>query len=137
MAAALMKHLERMEEEELVARAYLIVGIAFWVGASVMALVAGQPQVFIAEVIVAAFCAAVLAIGWYYERSAALVLALAAMAMIAWGVTAGWQAGLWVMTALFLTVQFVIASALFAAARHEVTTVDHIEHGLPAHGART
>lgn len=113
---------EQMNAQRLFARIFVIVGGLFWVFMSWGAAWAykGAPltEALGGALIYAAGIALVFLIGMFYENIAALVLALGAVGVVAFGVVSGWEAGVWGTVFFFFILPMLIAAALyFLAAR--------------------
>ena len=109
---------ERKNVERIFARVFTVIGGIFWIGSAFMgpyvyqgASVLGAFQTAIYPL---AFTVAVLVIGWFYERLAALILALGAIGTIAWGVISGtWEPFVWGIMLAFFVTPTVISAVLF------------------------
>ncbi len=118
---------ERMNIERLMARAFVIVGGAFWV---IMAVAADTPQkysnliynnvnpveVLGSVLLPLALVLIVFVVGLFYEYLAAALLFAGAAASIAYGVVAGWETGVWVTAGLVLIAPMVVAGLLYLLA---------------------
>lgn len=125
------RYIDRLEADEWVVRLFLALGVAFWGMAALAALRSG---VFAPLVVLTVFVLAVLALGWYFERAAAAITIAAAAAVVAWGITAGWATGVWIMMSMFLIVPLLAVGGMFLFARHEEKEVAiHGGNTLPAH----
>jgi len=109
--------------ERALARGFTILGGVFWIIAAFTG-----PFIFGSGSLVGAFGIAiyplvftvgVLAIGWFYERLVSLILALAAVGTIAWGVIMGWESAVWAIMLAFFIAPTVIAALLFFLAGSE------------------
>lgn len=109
--------IERKNTERIFARGFTVLGGIFWT----VTAFAG-PYVYGGKTVVGAFGIAiypliftigVLALGWFYERLTALILAVGAIGTIAWGVIMGWETAVWVIMMTFFVTPTVIASVLF------------------------
>jgi len=129
MDAHIETHSNRMNMDRLFARAFVLAGGVFWMTASFAALFnfvkAGAPVALLAAFYVFAATGATLAIGWFYERSAAALLVLGSAAVVVWGAIVGWEIGVWVLMGLFLIAPMLTAAVLFAMARREQAVVEH------------
>jgi hypothetical protein len=120
-------NLERKNAERIFARGFTVLGGVFWVG-----LAFAGPYVYGGQTVLGAFQTAiyplvftvgVLVLGWYYERLAALILALSALGTIAWGlIWGGWEPFVWVIMIGFFVTPTVISAVLFYLAGNVVTT---------------
>jgi len=127
---------DALEVDEFVIRLFMIVGACIWIAAAAMAYVTGELEVFYGYSVVALFTVAVLAVGWFYERIAEAALLVAAGALIAWGVSAGWEAGIWLMMGATVILPMIVAAALFAFEVREERVIEGVEHhALPVRGA--
>ncbi len=113
----------RIQVERGVARAFVILGGVFWgiatfaglywyreTGVGAAALAAGAP--LLASLVT-------LVIGWYWERAAAILLVLASLAVIYWGVITGFELGVWGLMTVALIGPMMTAGALYWLARGE------------------
>lgn len=111
-----------MSLERLFARLFVIAGGVFWISAvfgadygyrGTSALVSARNAL-----LPLALTLVVLAAGWVAEYLAASLLVTASGMLVAWGLVAGWEAGVWVlMTATLLAPMLVSAVLFFLAAR--------------------
>lgn len=103
---------ERKNVERIFARAFTVLGGIFWV---LTAFFGGSTLVgaFTTAAYPLVFTVGVLALGWYYERIAAIVLGLAAAGTVVWGVIMGWPVFVWGIMLAFFIAPTVIASVLF------------------------
>jgi hypothetical protein len=129
MDAHIETHSNRMNMDRLFARAFVVAGGIFWMTASFASLYsfvkAGAPVALLAAFYVFAATGATLAIGWFYERTAAALLVLGSLAVVVWGAVVGWEVGVWILMALFLVAPMLTAATLFAMARREEVVVEH------------
>ena len=135
MDAHIETHSNRMNMDRLFARGFVIAGGLFWMTASFASLYsfvrAGAPVALLAAFYVLAATGATLAIGWFYERTAAALLVLGSLAVVVWGAIVGWELGVWILMALFLIAPMLTAAALFAMARREEIVVEHaLQHSV-------
>lgn len=90
---------ERMNVERLAARVFVAGGGLFWAVAQFGGLYfykdLGLVESIGGALLPLAITIATLVVGWFYERLVAIGLAVGAMAMVAWGVAAGWETGSW------------------------------------------
>ncbi len=111
---------ERMNVERLFARAFVIVGGAFWVTAAFGAnFIYRDQEVFeaIGNVLLPLGLVAVaLVIGWLYERLAALLLFAGSAAAAVYGFIAGWELGVWVTMFAFVIGPMLLGAVLFLLA---------------------
>jgi hypothetical protein len=113
----------RIAVERGVARAFVIAGGVFWSVAIAAGLSALQ-QTGIGYIFMGAFfplvaVLATLVVGWYFERAASALLAAASIAVVAWGVIFGFEAGVWAIMVFALIGPMMTAAVLFWMARRE------------------
>lgn len=114
-----------MDGERVAARLFVAMGGIVWsvlaIGSAMVYGTPGPASLTIQIVLPLALAVLALAIGWFYENLAAMLLFAGAVATIAWGVVMGWEAGVWGIMAIFLIAPEIIAGVLFlAAARMQV-----------------
>lgn len=119
----------RIAQERGVARAFVILGGAFW---SVVLFTGWQAlnerglvDALMGASIPIIACAATLVIGWYYERVASALLALGSLAVVAWGVIFQFEPVVWAIMVITLIGPMATASALFWMARREQESYEH------------
>jgi hypothetical protein len=124
----------RIAVERNVARGFVIAGGVFWSIASFAGLYvfqeSGLQYALMAAFIPLVAIAATLIIGWYYERVAAFLLALASLGVVAWGVIYQFEPGVWAIMAVFLMGPMLTAATLFWLARRDQ---DALELALSLH----
>ncbi len=111
---------EEMNFERLFARLFVAAGGLFWV-AGVLGMDLGYRDKNVFE---AAGNAAIplvitvlaLAIGWFYENLAGVLLLAGSVGVVVWGVVAGWEAGVWFIMMAVLAGPMLIAGVLFLLA---------------------
>ncbi len=113
---------DEMNFERLAARVFVVAGGLFWV-AAVFGMdfgyrdagVFGAAQSALVPLVVTAVA---LGVGWFYENLAAALLLAGVVAGVAWGVIAGWEAGVWwVMAGVLIGPMAISALLFFLAAR--------------------
>jgi hypothetical protein len=121
---------ERMNFERLAARIFVAAGGLFWAAAAFGASFTYQGEA-LGDAVTTALLplgVAVVAflIGWFYENLAAVLLFAGAVAVIAWGVVAGWEAGLWGLMIAALAAPMAIAALLYmnAARMQKICTLE-------------
>jgi fucose permease len=99
------------------ARGFTVLGGVFWITAAF-----AGPYVYGGQSLVGAFGSAlapllftiaVLAIGWFYERLASLLLAVGAIGTVAWGVIETWPPTVWAIMLIFFIAPTVVSALLF------------------------
>ncbi len=60
----------------------------------------------------------ILAVGWFYEQLASVLLTAASGAVLVWGVIYGWEPGVWIVMVLVLIGPMMLAAVLFLLAAH-------------------
>lgn len=112
-------NLERKNTERIFARGFTILGGIFWIGAAFAGpyVYGGQTAInaFLGKAIYPLmFTVGVLALGWFYERLTALILALGALGTIAWGLIWGpWEPFVWGIMLSFFVAPTVVAAVLY------------------------
>jgi len=111
----------RIAVERGVARAFVILGGAFWSVAMFMGLTSGgySGYVMLGAFIPLVAVAATLIVGWYYERVASALLVAASFAVVAWGVIFQFEMGVWMIMTFALLGPMLTAATLFWMARRE------------------
>jgi hypothetical protein len=103
-----------------IARAFVILGGAFW-GLSLLAAAVwyqrGLESVFFVALIPFLLNMASLVVGWYWERTASVMLALTAAGAVWWAVISNYEPGVWMLFTLLLIGPMLTASVLFWLAR--------------------
>jgi len=121
--------------ERGVARAFVLLGGAFWSVAAFAGLynyqATGAREALIAAAIPLVAVAATLIVGWYYERFTAAMLAVASFAVIAWGVVYGFEAGVWAIMTFALIGPMATAATLFWMARREQEAYESVTATRP------
>jgi hypothetical protein len=106
--------------ERTLARAMVITGSAFWVVAAFAGHYLSRTTSLEESILTAIWpflgTVAALAIGWVNERLASMLLLVAAVAMVVWGVIYGWEPGVWSVMAYAVIAPLAIAGILFALA---------------------
>lgn len=115
--------LDRVMIERVVARGFVVAGGVFWAIATFAGLYTfrqtGVPAALIASFWPLFITATALAIGWYFERTAAILLYLGALTVLLVGVTQGWDPIIFGVMVLALAVPMAISATLFLLARRE------------------
>lgn len=111
---------EQMNVQRVFARLLVLLGavFAFWLTFGAKYAYQGSPLTSAAVygLVFVVGVTAVFVLGLFFEYLAALVLAVGGLALIVWGIVAGWEGGTWgVMTFLFL-LPMLASAALYAAA---------------------
>lgn len=113
----------RIEIERGVARGFVIAGGLFWSSAIFAGLYSFKETGLWYALLGAFFplvaVLATLIVGWYYERVASAMLAVASVAVVAWGVIFQFEVGVWALMTLALIGPMMTASVLFWMARRE------------------
>jgi hypothetical protein len=129
-------NVDRMTLERIVARSFVVLGGLFWMVAALAAgrgFVGGNGSIMSATtaLLPLALTAAILAIGWFYEYAASAILIAGSSAVVAWGLTAGWEGGVWMLMGTTLLAPMLISSAMFFAAAR-MQGICTIESASPA-----
>lgn len=121
--------------ERGVARAFVLLGGAFWSVAGFAGLYnyqqTGAREALLAAAVPVIACAVTLIVGWYYERFTAALLAVASMAVVAWGVIYQFEAGVWAIMTFALIGPMLTASVLFWLARREQEAFERVTATRP------
>lgn len=121
---------ERMNVERLLARVFVAAGGVFWVVAQFGGLYFFEDSGITAAVgsalVPLAIAVGAFVLGWFYERIAAVALAIGAAAVVVWGLVAGWEMGSWLgMTAIVIGPMLAAAVLFWLASRmQEVCSLD-------------
>lgn len=118
----------RIYLERGVARAFVILGGAFWGVASFAGLYwfrkTGMGDALLGAFYPLLATLVTLVIGWYWERTVSVLLAFASIAAVAWGASAGFEPGVWMLVTVALVGPMVTASVLFWMARSEQVALE-------------
>jgi hypothetical protein len=113
----------RIAFERGTARAFVIGGGIFWSVAAFAGLYsflkAGVGNALLGAFFPLVAVLATLAVGWYFERVAAISLAIASLAVVAWGVIYQFEAGVWGLMIVALVGPMMTAAVLFWMARRD------------------
>jgi hypothetical protein len=131
----------RMTLERIAARSFVVLGGLFWVIAAIGAgrgLFTGNSLMSMDTALLPlVLTLVVLAIGWFFEYAAATILIAGSSAVLAWGITAGWEAGVWMLMASTLIAPMLISAALFflAARMQEACSLESLDISPEVPGA--
>jgi len=113
----------RIQLERGFARAFVILGGAFWGVAAFAGLFSfretGAREALLAAAVPLFAALVTLVIGWYWERVAAVMLTLASGVVVYWGVVTQFELGVWMLITIFLIGPMLTAAVLFWLARQE------------------
>lgn len=113
----------RIRLERGVARTFVILGGAFWGIATFAGWYwfkdRGMTSALMAASIPFVATLVTLIIGWYWERLTAALLVAASAAAVVWGVTHGFEAGVWALIVAALIGPMLTAAVLFWMARRD------------------
>ncbi len=111
---------ERMNVERLFARGFVVMGGVFWVAATFSADYfynrIGLTESVASALLPLGITVLALAVGWFYEVLASVLLYAGAVAMVVWGVIAGWESGVWMTMSAVLIGPTLLAATLFLLA---------------------
>lgn len=111
----------RISLERGIARAFVMIGGAFWGIAVVATLVTyhGDAMGTMALIALVPFIlnVACLAVGWFLERTASVMLALISAGAVWWGLANAFEPGVWMLFIVLLIAPMLTASVLFWLAR--------------------
>lgn len=118
---------ERKNTERIFARGFTILGGIFWIATAFAGPWAYGGQSALHSLTTYAiyplvFTIGVLALGWFYERLTALILALGALGTVVWGLIMGWEGPVWIIMLAFFVTPTVIAAVLFYLAGNTPAT---------------
>jgi len=112
--------MEQMNAQRIFARIFVIVGGLFWIfmawGAEWAYRGAPFSRALGGAAIYAAAIAVIFVIGLFYEYLVAAILVVGAVAVIAYGIFMGWEAGVWSTVFFFFVLPMLIAAALYGMA---------------------
>jgi hypothetical protein len=118
----------RIYLERGVARAFVIGGGVFWAIAALAGLYsfrdAGALRAFLVAGIPLAATILTLIVGWYWERIAAAMLAVASIGAVYYGLSVQFDAGVWLLVTLTLIGPMMTAAVLFWLARREYEALE-------------
>ncbi|MDO8964032.1 MAG: hypothetical protein Q7W30_05990 [Coriobacteriia bacterium] len=134
---------ETEQLERLVARALVASGGAFWMIAAFAGPYVYRNMSLTDSIRTATWpfltAAVILAIGWRYQRLAAVLLFGASAAVLVRGTLYGWEPGVWMIMTCVLIAPMVIAGILFllaARAEDRRSTAAEQEHAIDARSFR-
>jgi hypothetical protein len=111
---------ERMNLERLFARAFVAFGGTLWIAGVLGANLSYQDKALsdsaMSALVPFAIAVAALIIGWFYETLAAYLLFGGSIAAVVWGITSGWETGVWLTMGAVLIAPMAIAGLLFLLA---------------------
>jgi hypothetical protein len=118
----------RIYLERGVARAFVIAGGTFW-GVATFAGMYYFAQTGMGAAVLGAFIPffatlVTLVVGWYYERTTSVMLFLASVGVVLWGVTHQFELGVWAITTIAMIGPMLTASVLFWLARRDQKALD-------------
>jgi len=123
---------DRLTIERLAARTFVVLGGIFWVVATFSAerFYQGSSTLISARnaLLPLALTLIVLAVGWFFEYAVSALLAIAAFAVVVWGLASGWEPGVWMLMISTLVAPMVISGTLFllAARMQHVCTLEYV-----------
>ena len=124
---------ERKNVERIFARAFTVLGGIFWIGSAFAGTYVYHGQDIVHSILGQAiypliFTVGVLALGWFYERLTALILALGAVGTVAWGFINGtWEPFVWGIMLAFFVTPTIIAAVLFYLAGNVPATDPEVD----------
>lgn len=111
---------EVMNVQRIAARAFVIVGALFWVfmiwGAKWAYEGAPFTEAAGSAALVAIAIAVLFIVGLFYEYLAALLLSVAALGVVVFGVIQAWEAGVWGTVLIFFIAPMIVAAVLYVLA---------------------
>lgn len=122
---------DRLEIGEAVIRGFMAIGLIIWTVAAIGALIVGETLVFYMYSGVALFTMVAFIVGEFYEYAATALLGVGAAALVVWGVTAGWETGLWLMMGATLIIPMLFAAGMFLFEEREEKVIERVERTQP------
>ncbi len=118
----------RMNMERVFARGFVIAGGIVWIAAVFGAMNAYLDKTVAVSTLNAAIPLAlavvVFVVGWFYERLASAILAVASVGVIVWGMISGWEAGVWMSMGVALIAPMAVAALLYLLAAQTQTVCE-------------
>lgn len=118
----------RMNMERVFARGFVIAGGIVWIAAVFGAMNAYLGKTVAVSTLNAAIPLAlavvVFVVGWFYERLASAILAVASVGVIVWGMISGWEAGVWMSMGVALIAPMAVAALLYLLAAQTQTVCE-------------
>jgi hypothetical protein len=128
---------EQMNFQRLAARIFVAIGGILWAFMFFASNTAARYSGFdysptevleagVSALIPLAVTVIALAVGWFYEKLAALLLVAGAVGVVAWGVVASWEAGMWMLMGIVIVAPMLVAALLFwlAARMQAICTLE-------------
>ena len=110
----------RMNVERIFARMVVLLGAVttFWMTFGAKYSYQGSPLAFAAgfALIFTVGVLLIFVLGLFFENLAALLLVVGAIAVVVWGILAGWGAGAWGIMAFLFILPMLVSAGLYAAA---------------------
>ena len=111
---------DRLIVQRWIGRLFVALGAIFWasmvLGAQIGYLDQTLPEAARREWITLVLIVVILAVAWFYELLAAIVLFAGAAATVVWGIIAGWEIGVWFLMGSLFVAPAIIAGLLFVSA---------------------
>ena len=109
--------MDQMNFQRLAARIFVALGGLLWAAAAFGASFSYLDESFAdaaqTALIPLGITVVALAVGWFYEKLAALLLVVGAGGVVVWGVVSGWETGVWVTMFFVMIAPMLIAALLF------------------------
>ena len=110
----------RIYLERGVARAFVILGTVFW-GSTLFAVIfwyqRGMETLLFAAALPFLMNLACMAVGWYWERTASVLLVLTSIGAVVWGIANNYEPGVWMLFTVLLIGPMMTAAVLYWLAR--------------------
>jgi hypothetical protein len=100
----------RIYLERGVARAFLILAVVFWYQRGMETLLFAAALPFLMNL-------ACMAVGWYWERTASVLLVLTSIGAVVWGIANNYEPGVWMLFTVLLIGPMLTAAVLYWMAR--------------------
>lgn len=132
---------DRMAVERLFAYGFVGIGGVFWASAvfgadygysGLSPMVSARNALF-----PLALTLGVLAVGWFFERAAAVLLVLTAAGVVVWGALTGWEPGVWSLVTVTLIGPMLVSAVLYWLAARMQRVCDLEQTTAPAERAVT
>ena len=119
---------KRIQLERGIARAFVILGGVFWALTAFAGLYwfseTGMQQAFLTALVPLVASLVTLIVGWYWERVASIMLVLASVATVYYGVAAQFELGVWVIVMFALIGPMITAAMLLWLARRDYEALE-------------
>lgn len=119
-----------MKAERLLARGFVIAGGVFWSFVSIAGLFLPGAAKSTSLVLIAIWpllaTLVALIVGWYFERTAAVLLFAGSAGLVIWGAAAGWSLGFFSAVATLVALPMATAASFFLLASQDQATCERM-----------